>query len=149
MKIRYITLNIVACLFLSSCSLIKPVSITEIGNFKTITSGSDPKIKFDAGIKNPNRFGVTVQKMNIGLSYGGPAVATISIMENTRIKGNSDMVLPVELSPSIKDISEIFSSGVGSFISGSTRPDFEIQGEIVIRKFIFRKRYNIKESIRF
>ncbi len=148
MKPWHILLTSITVILLSSCNIIKPVTFSDIGNFKTVNPLSDPKIKFDAGIKNPNRFGVTIQKMEIGLSYGGPSIATISMLENTRINGNANMIVPIELSPSIKDITSLFSSGINSFLNGDKNRDFQVQGEIIVRKFIFRKRYRIKESIR-
>ncbi|MDQ3050029.1 MAG: LEA type 2 family protein [Bacteroidota bacterium] len=135
-------------LLLSSCGIIKPISVISVENFKTENVFTKPEFRFDVGIRNPNNFSVTIQKMELGVSVAGPEFATISLMEGIRVTKRDTMIIPVSLFPSITEISSLFSSGINAFLSGKENQLFELRGELVIRKFIFRKRYKIKESIR-
>ncbi len=139
---------LLSVMFLSSCGIIKPVSVMSVGNFTTENVLSKPEIRFDIKIQNPNNFSVTIQKMEIGVSVAGPAFATISLMEGVRVTKRDTMMVPVSLFPSMTEIGSMFSSGIDAFLTGKENPLFEVRGEVVIRKFIFRKRYKIKESIR-
>jgi len=148
MKVLIIKFLLSAIVLFSSCGLIKPISVTSVGNFTTVNPLLRPEFRFDVGLKNPNSFGVTIDKMEIGLSTGGPVLAKISMLQGTQITKKETMMVPVALSPSINEISKLFSSGIDALLSGKNDNQFEVRGEIVIRKFIFRKRYQIKESIR-
>ena len=91
MCISRVTYLLLAMLIFSSCSIIKPVSVTSVGNFKTVNPLSRPEIRFDVGLRNPNNFSVTIEKMDIGISSGGPVLAKVSLLEGIRVSKRSSL----------------------------------------------------------
>jgi hypothetical protein len=144
-----INLLLFLTLVLTSCNAYKPVVVNSVGNIKTINPLSNPEIQFDVGLKNPNNFGVTITKMEIGICVGEPVLATVSLLHGTRIGKGQTISVPVSLKPSVKDVSSLFNSGIDSFLSGKKDKKLQVVGELTVKKFIFKKRYEIKESIRW
>lgn len=132
---------------ISSCSLIKPVYVTSVGNFTTVNPLSRPEIRFDVGLQNPNNYTVVIEKMEIGISMGGPVLATVSLLEGTPLTKKENILVPVALVPTTNDISKMFNSGVEAFLNGTLERKMQVEGEITIKKFIFRRKYKLKESI--
>lgn len=133
----------------TSCASIQPVKFTGVKNFKTADLLSDPKMNFDLGINNPNKFGVTVARMGIDIYMGDSVITGVKIPAKTRIAANQDVQIPVSLNPSVKSIANMALGGFKNLFSGSGKSEIELKGEIVMRKFIFTKKIKISEKIKF
>lgn len=146
-SVHYILL-LVLLTGLYSCGSIKPVSIKGIENFKTGSGLSKPEFTFDIAIENPNKFGVTVQRMGVNLSLNDSAVAGINIPSKTRIAAGSVITVPVTIQPSVQTMTNLVLGGLKNILSENKKQRIEIKGEIAIRKFIFVKKIKIKEAIK-
>ena len=148
MFLKQICCLVLTVLIFSSCGFIKPVAVTSVGNFKTVNPLLRPEIRFEVGLYNPNNFSVTIEKMEVGLSLGGPVLGTITTLEGTSITKKESILVPLSLAPSLTDISTLLNSGISEMLAGTSSQQLEVKGQVVIKKFFFRRRYEIKESIR-
>ena len=142
-------LNFLIILFaglVSSCSIIKPVTVTGISDFHTMNRGEEPEIWFNLQLNNPNNFAVTIKKVDIGISMGEHTLVRSSILEETEITRKEKSMVTVALKPSAEKMAEIFKAGVNGILSGK-KDQFQITGEIQVKKFIFTRKYQVKEMI--
>jgi LEA14-like dessication related protein len=109
---------------------------------------SKPEFTFDIAIENPNKFGVTVQRMGVNLSLNDSAVAGINIPSKTRIAAGSVITVPVTIQPSVQTMTNLVLGGLKNILSENKKQRIEIKGEIAIRKFIFVKKIKIREAIK-
>ena len=135
-------------LLFTSCFNIKPVVVSGINNFKTANLFSEPELTFDLGVKNPNKFGVTVKRMGINITLSGSDLAGINIPLKTRIASQSSVTVPITLKPSVSSISNMAIGGFKNIFSGTGGQTLEFSGEIVISKFIFNKKIKFREKIK-
>jgi LEA14-like dessication related protein len=133
---------------LYSCGSIKPVSIKGIENFRPGSTLSKPEFTFDIAIENPNKFGVTVQRMGVNLSLNDSAIAGINIPGKTRIGAGAVISVPVTIQPSVQTMTSLVMGGLKNIFSENKKQRIEIKGEIAIRKFIFVKKIKIREAIK-
>jgi len=134
---------------LSSCIAVKPVEVTGIDNFKSLNTLSDPEIRFDLGIKNPNNYGVLVKKMDLILYSGEARLAGIELLNKTKVHGKQTVALPVVLKPSLDAITALLKSEMSNLVRGKVNQQMELRGKLVMKKFLFTKSVNLKESVRF
>lgn len=136
-KNRNIILLIVpaAILFLfNSCVTVQPVEVRSVDNFQITDIITKPKVQFDVNIHNPNSFGLTVKEFKSTAFLGEKIVTDIFVEKKIRIGANSDIVIPLQTQPSINDISSML-------LSGKASKDLKVEGYVVVRKFIFRKKF--------
>ena len=133
----------------SSCGSIQPVTLNEIKNFHAESPLYNPKFKFDAVMFNNNHFGVTLRKMEIGIGTKESFLAKLQIEEKFKIPAGQELIIPLTLSPSLGEIGQLFKSGIDNMLSSHSENQLEVKGQIVIQKFIFRKKYNIRQAIQF
>ncbi|HMT27762.1 MAG TPA: LEA type 2 family protein [Bacteroidia bacterium] len=141
-------LFLIGSLFFSSCTSIQPVMISGVHNFTTGNLVSNPEIKFDLGVKNPNSFGVTVKRMSVNVLLSDSVVAGINIPVKTKIGAQSTIDIPITLKPSVSSLTQMAMSGFKNLFSSKSNSNMELKGEIVIRKFIFTKKIKISEKIK-
>ena len=135
-------------LFFTSCMVIKPVEVKRLDNFRTELNLQQPEILFDVDVSNPNGFGVTLKKVNVNLGLGDKDLAGISTDRKMRIARRGNTRLPVILKPSYADLSAIAGAGLSEFL-GAKKQSVSIRGEIVIGKFLFRRKLRFSEQISF
>jgi LEA14-like dessication related protein len=97
---------------------------------------------------NPNPYGLTVKRMGLMLKVSDSTLADVNLLQGVRIGGNSEVTVPITIQPSLSTLGNIFMAGVNSFLSKKDQ-NVMIEGDIIVRKFIFRKRFTIKESLKF
>lgn len=146
-KISVSNILIILVLFFCSCSSIQPVVISGIGSIKTQNILTNPEITFDLGVKNPNRYGVTVKRMSLNISLGDSIVAGINIPKKTKIAGHSSVDIPIVMKPSMSSFTNMAVSGFKNIFSRKGNTNLELRGEIIISKFIFTKKIKFKEKI--
>lgn len=122
------------CISLSSCITIQPVEVKNVDNFQLKDVLTKPSVQFDVKIHNPNNFGLTLKEFKSTAFLGDKMVTDIFIEKKIYIGGGTDITIPLQTSPSMKDIS-------GMLLSGNASNDLRVEGFIVVRKFIFRKKF--------
>lgn len=130
----------------SSCISLKPVEVSGIGNFRTDLNLNEPAILFDVNLKNPNHYGVTLSSMGVSLKMTGKTLAELSVSGKTRIARLEKTSVPVVLKPSLNDIKNMAASGFSDLLSGK-KQSLTVEGELVVSKFLIRKKLHFKEEI--
>lgn len=148
MKINCGKLFLIIVLF-SSCAGVKPVNIKDVGNVRSLNVLSNPEITFDLKVENPNKFGVTVSRINLDLYNSESKLVEINLLEKTKVGKFSEVTLPVSMKPSIETIKSLLKSEMNNLVRGKVNQKMEISGELVMKKFIFRRKIKIKEAISF
>lgn len=147
-NLKSLSVIISISLFFSSCMVIKPVEVKRLDNLRTELNLQQPEILFDVAVSNPNGFGVTLKRVDIHLGLGDKNLAGISTERQIRIPRKGDTSLPVVLRPSYSDLSAIAGAGLNEFLGGKKQL-ISVRGEVVIRKFFFRRKLRFSEQISF
>jgi LEA14-like dessication related protein len=126
----------------SSCSTIEPVTVKRLDDFQVKAVSSRPGVNFKAIIFNPNSFGLTLRSLNLSTAIGGKNISHLEVLKKTRIKPNSEIAIPVEVYPDLKELS-------GLLLSGSSVSEWSAEGNLVVSKFIFRKKIPFSLKGRF
>ncbi|HKR03643.1 MAG TPA: hypothetical protein VJY62_03330 [Bacteroidia bacterium] len=127
-------LHFAFCISFSSCLTIEPVEVRNVDNFQLKDVLTKPSVQFDVTVHNPNKFGLTLKEFKSTAFLGDKMVTDIFIEKKIYMGADSDISIPLQTSPSLKDISEIV-------FSGNASKDLKVEGYIVVRKFIFRKKF--------
>lgn len=142
MKMQFIVISAVFVLLFSSCYTIEPVTVKRLDDFQVKTLSTRPAINFNAVLYNPNAFGITLRSFACDVKMGGKQVSRIETSHKVRISSNADISIPLEASPDLKDIS-------GMILGGTSFTDWKAEGNLVVSKFIFRKKipFSIKGKL--
>jgi hypothetical protein len=133
---------------LASCISLKPVLVTSVENFRTANVLSKPELLFDVTVQNPNKYGVRVKQMGINLFVGERNMIGLNMMNPIKIQRISTISIPIVLHPSVNDITSLLGSEFSNFIGGKSNQKLEVRGEIVMKKFIFTRKIQLRESIK-
>ncbi|MCC6384362.1 MAG: LEA type 2 family protein [Bacteroidia bacterium] len=118
---------------LTSCSPVKPITVKRFDDFKVKTLSTKPAVSFSAVISNPNSFGVTLKSFSANVFLGKQPISAIETTKKTRIASQADISIPFEAYPDLKGIG-------GMLLQGQVSSHWETTGNVVISKFIFRKK---------
>jgi len=132
----------------NSCAPLKPVVVRDVAEFKTEEILTKPRIIFNLKVFNPNPYGLTVKRMGVMVKVSDSTLANVNLLQGVRIGANSEVTVPVTIQPSLSTLGNIFMAGVNSFLSRKDQK-VTIEGDIIVKKFIFSKRFAIKESLKF
>ena len=113
---------------------IQPVEVKNVDNFQLTDVLTKPSVQFDVNIHNPNNFGLTLKEFKSTAFLGDKIVTDIFIAKKIHIGANSDISIPFQTQPSLNAI-------VGMMLSGSASKDLKVEGFLVVKKFIFRKKF--------
>jgi hypothetical protein len=119
---------------ITSCITIQPVEVKNVDNFQLKDAFTKPSVQFDVNIHNPNNFGLTLKEFKSTAFVGDKMITDIFIDKKVRIGAGSDISIPFQTSPSLNEIS-------GILLSGNASKDVKIEGFLVVKKFIFRKKF--------
>jgi len=139
---------LIAIIF-SSCSGIKPVVVKNISNIKSENTFKNPELTFELTVENPNKYNVTISRMNLDLYNGETSLVAINLVEKTKISKFQSVVVPVSMKPSMETINTLLKSELNNLVRGKVNQKMEIRGELVIKKFIFSKKIKLKEAVKF
>jgi len=117
-----------------SCITIQPVEVQKVDNFQLKDVLTKPNVQFDVVIHNPNHFGLTLKEFKSTAFLGDKMITDIFIEKKIYIGADNDISIPLQTSPSLKDISEIV-------LSGNASKELKVEGFIIVSKFIFRKKF--------
>lgn len=125
---------IAICIFLfSSCYTIEPVVVKRLDDFQAKTLSTKPSVNFKAVLYNPNAFGITLRAFTCDVKMGGKQISRIETSRKVRIGSNADVSIPLEATPDLKDVA-------GMILGGTGFTDWKAEGNLVVSKFLFRKK---------
>lgn len=133
MKIQNLLLSLIFLLLFTSCYTIEPVTVKQLDDFQIKTLSTRPSVNFKAILYNPNAFGLTLRSFACDVKMGGRLITRIETSRKVRIDSNSDVSIPLEASPDLKDVT-------GMIFNGTNFSDWKAEGNLVVSKFIFRKK---------
>ena len=110
------------------------MEVRNVDNFQIKDIITKPNVQFDVNLHNPNNFGLTVKEFKSTAFLGDKMLTDIFIEKKIRIGANSDISIPLQTQPSINDITNMV-------LSGNASKDLKVEGYVVVRKFIFRKKF--------
>ncbi len=133
MKILNIAISLTFVFLFTSCYTIEPVAVKRLDDFQVKTLSTKPSINFNAVLYNPNAFGLTLRSFTCDVKMGGKQISRIETSRRVRIASNADVSIPLEASPDLKDVA-------GMILGGTSFTDWKAEGNLVVSKFIFRRK---------
>jgi hypothetical protein len=128
-----------ASVIFTSCISIKPVEFKGIDQF-TLPTSENSAVSFNLNVHNPNNWGVRITRLEAKLTLAEKQVGTAGLKNKVRAAANSDFIIPVEMILSQEEIMQIIQANPLSMLSPASL-DPRPQGEIILKKFIFRKKF--------
>jgi LEA14-like dessication related protein len=118
-----------------ACAPLKPPTISGISNFNTSQLiSSNPQIKFDILVNNPNKIGVKLQKLDLNLYLNDEIIFSNHTVGEKKIVASGSTLLPFTIEPNIDDIPKLLKGAKGTAgVKG--------KGSITVKKFLFKKSY--------
>jgi LEA14-like dessication related protein len=141
MKKNKFVFNLILCsIFFASCFTLKAPSVKGVENLRLGELTKEMNLKFDVILKNPNNYGLKLRSMQMSLFMDDSLASEISMDKKTRIAANSEVAIPLTVKPKALKIPKIGWSLVQDLFGGSNKK-IRLDGEMVVSKFIFRKKF--------
>ena len=136
-------------LLFTSCLSKKNITFKNIENINYKTENNSPVLLFDLVIHNPNNWGVKVSDIDTKVTVEGRTIGNTSLPETIKLRRNSDVAIPMQMQLSMADILSFLPQGLSFFSGKKTKVSTAVDGEITIRKFVFKKRFalNLKQDV--
>ena len=133
---------------LSSCFSQKEISYKGISNINYRTDKEIPQITFDLIINNPNNWGLKVSDLTTNVTVANRMIGTAIIENPIRIHHHNDVTIPMVLNLSMADIISLLPTGLSLFGQKSS-VNTQVEGNLTLKKFIFKKKYffNFKQDV--
>lgn len=125
----------------SGCVSLKAPQIKGVDNLNFTELSPDMKMTFNVNVHNPNTYGVKIRKMNVKVFLEDSLVSGVSLVGKNRIAASSNVALPFMVEPKLAHFPKLALAGIKGLFSSSDKK-LKIEGEIVVSKFVFRKRYS-------
>lgn len=129
------------CILITGCASIKSPQIKGVDNFGVSELSSEMKMTFNVNVKNPNNYGLKIRRMNMEVLLDDSVVSSVALLGRQRIPASGNVSLPFEVRPKLIKFPKLALAGIKQLFSDSDNK-FKLRGEIVVSKFIFRKRYS-------
>ncbi len=133
MKLLTIAISLAFVFLYSSCYTIEPVIVKRLDDFQIKTLSTKPSVNFNAVLYNPNAFGITLRTFTCDVKMGGKLISRIETSRKVRIGPDADVAIPLEASPNLTDVA-------GMILGGTSFTDWKAEGNLVVSKFIFRRK---------
>jgi LEA14-like dessication related protein len=130
-------------LTLSSCFTIKPVEYKKTENIATAKTDSGFQMTFDLSMHNPNNWSLKLSNVETDVFVDNVILGKANLAEPIRLTRNSDFIIPMKATSSFVDLSKFANVGIG-LLFGNKTATATIKGEITLKKFIFRKKYQFE-----
>ena len=130
-----------------SCMSIQPVVVQQLDNFNLSLEGSKPNITADLKVHNPNKVGVKIKVFQSDVFLNDKLIGVVNLRNTVRIPSHEDASIPFILDLNSGDIMSLaFAS-----LAGSTTNTAHAKGYIVLKKFLFKKKFDfeLKQNIKF
>lgn len=139
-KIR-LFLPVAVLIIMQSCVTIKAPQIKSVENFNLESLSASPKMSFNLKLHNPNNFGLKITSIQTTVLNGDKNIAAVDLSQKTRIAANSDVSLPFNIQPSVKDVLNLAGNGIQDLLGNHSSDKVKVKGKITVRKFIFSKTF--------
>lgn len=126
---------------ISGCTSLKAPQIKGIDNVSFTELNPDVKMSFNLNVHNPNNYGVKIKRMNVQLFLDDSLISGIGLISQQKVAASSNVTLPFVVEPKLTRLPKLAWIGIKELFS-DTDSKLKINGEIVVSKFIFRKRYS-------
>ncbi|MBP6532954.1 MAG: LEA type 2 family protein [Bacteroidia bacterium] len=144
-KIKYFFI----LLIFTSCLSKKNVSFKNIENISYKTENNSPVLNFDLIVHNPNNWGLRISEINTKVSVEDRSIGITNLPSTIKIARKSDVSIPMQLQLSMADLLTFLPQGLSFFSGEKTKVHTSVDGEITLKKFLFRKRFavNLKQEV--
>ncbi len=126
---------------------IQPVVVQQLDNFNLSLEGSKPNITADLKVHNPNTIGVKIKVFQSVVFLNDKQIGVITLRNTVHISSHGDASIPFVLDLNSGDIMSLAFAA----LAGSTSNTAQVKGYIVLKKFIFKKKFDfeLKQNIKF
>lgn len=129
--------------FLTSCLTTKPPEFETAEHIMASTKNNELHLSFDLIGHNPNNWSIKIKELQTEVNIGEQSFAGIQLDSNLRMKRNEDFTLPISIKVTKNDLAKVVISGMAFYLSGDKIP-VEINGDVLVKKFLFRKKFAFK-----
>lgn len=136
-----IFLTILFACAIAGCSSIKAPQVRGIDNVNFTELSPDMKMSFNVNVHNPNAYGIKIRGMNVEVFLDDSLISGIGLAGKQKVAASSNVTLPFVVEPKLARFPKLAWLGVKELFS-DTDSKLKMKGEIVVSKFIFRKRYS-------
>jgi LEA14-like dessication related protein len=144
-QVSSLILPLIAVLLFSACSIIKPVEILEISNFK-VADDKSRGISINASLKlfNPNRVNLTLNHSDIDVYAEGIYLGKVLIPEKTIIPGKQSFDVHFSLAISLPNLLTAGRQVINKFKTGAF--DLSFKGKLNVSYRSFTKEFIVDSS---
>ncbi len=144
-KLKYLLI----LLLFSSCLSKKNVTFKNIENINYKTENNSPVLNFDLVIHNPNNWGLRISEIDTKVLVEDRQIGITALPKTIRIGRNADVSIPLQLKLSLVDLMTFLPQGLSLFTGQKTKVNTSVDGEITLKKFLFKKRIavNLKQEV--
>lgn len=148
-KVSSLILPLIAVLLFSACSIIKPVEILEINNFK-VADDKSRGLSINATLKlfNPNRVNLTLNHSDIDVYAEGIYLGKVLIPEKTLIPGKQSFDVHFSLAVSLPNLLTAGKQVLAKFKTGSFELSFKGKLNVSYRSFTKEFLIDSKQNVR-
>ncbi|MCC7233591.1 MAG: LEA type 2 family protein [Bacteroidia bacterium] len=146
--IRFVTILSVFSLFtlsLTSCFSLKAPVCKGLSGFRLDRQPNASMLQFDLELENPNNWGLTLLPSSSQLLVGNHPLGITSLRQKIRIPGKSNLSVPLQLTLNDSALTILLPEGL-KMLLGNGAMDAAINGNLKVRKFIFRKKFSFNFS---
>jgi hypothetical protein len=127
----------------TSCITVKPLRFEKAINLEVNKTGDPLYINFDLTGHNPNNWSFKLTELQTKITIDGHSFIDLHTDTVMRLKKDADFSIPVRIQATRDDLMKIISSGLSVILNGDKIP-FDIQGDFVLKKFLFRKKFSFQ-----
>jgi hypothetical protein len=102
----------------------------------------------DVTLFNPNPAGVKVKELNMQVTVLGNT-CNIDTKDVVQIKPNANFIMPLHGSTSSANYSTFLKNGVLALFGGKSTIPIQVDGDVLVQKFIIRKRVHFSFTEQF
>jgi LEA14-like dessication related protein len=132
----------------SSCFTIQPVEFKKAENITTNRTDSDFVMTLELAMHNPNNWSIRLSEVETDILIDNMQLGKARLSKSVRLKRNSDFMLPVNAVASLGDLVKLSGLGI-TLLFGNQNATATIKGNMVLKKFIFRRKvqFEYKQTI--
>ena len=148
MKLLSPTLAVSLVLLLSSCVTIESPTYVSTSNFKVTRITPQLDYQMDVTMFNPNPAGVKIKELNMQVTVLGNT-STINTTDVVQIKSRENFTMPLKGETSSANYSSFLKNGVMAIFGGKSTIPIQVEGDVLVQKFIIRKRVHFSFTEQF
>ena len=142
------TLAFSLVLLLSSCVTIESPTYVSTSNFKVTRITPQLDYQMDVTLFNPNPAGVKIKELNMQVTVLGNT-CNINTTDVVQIKSRENFTMPLKGETSSANYSSFLKNGVMAIFGGKSTIPIQVEGDVLVQKFIIRKRVHFSFTEQF